>query len=87
MIGQQFILKKLSLGDIVSMSSVYMTWQLQKLLVVSWVGTGLRHSRLKVDPTILIVHRFQVFLNRKMCMQPCREGAYGGGAWGNGMVL
>ena len=42
MIGQQFILKKLSLGDIVSMSSVYMTWQLQKLLVVSWVGTGLK---------------------------------------------
>ena len=28
MIGYQFILKKLSIGDVVSMSSIYMTWQI-----------------------------------------------------------
>ena len=38
MIGQQFLLKKLSVGNVISMSSVYMTWQIQKPLVVSWVG-------------------------------------------------
>ena len=39
MIGYQFILKKLSIEGIVSMSSVYMTWQ------VLWVGTGLTRAR------------------------------------------
>ena len=41
MIGQQFLLKKLSIENVVSMSSVYMTWQVQKPLVVFWVGIAL----------------------------------------------
>ena len=45
------------------------------------LSSNIRHSGLRVDPTILIMHHFQVFSNRKMCMQPWRKGTYGVGAW------
>ena len=34
--------------------------------------SNITYSRLRVDQTILIVHRFWAFPNRKMCMQPYR---------------
>ena len=44
------------------------------------LSSNVSHSRLRVDPTILMVHYFWVFSNRKMCMQQCRGGTCGGGA-------
>ena len=70
MIRQQFILKKLSIGGIVSISSVYITWQVQKLLMVSWVGTSL---------TLLLVvsnlyadnrHLWGVYQSQDLTIQP-----------------
>jgi len=50
------------------------------------LSSNIKHSRLKVDPTILIIHRFRDFLNRKTYMQPYMEGACGGDAWENGIL-
>jgi len=36
------------------------------------LSTNIKHSKLRVDPTILIVHRFQIFPDKKTCIQPCR---------------
>ena len=58
MIGQQFILKKPSIGDVVSISSVYMTWQVQKLLVVSWIGIVLSHARTWIAWCPFISHHY-----------------------------
>ena len=44
MIRQQFILKKIFIEDVVSMYSVCMMWQVQKQLVVSWIGIALKSS-------------------------------------------
>ena len=45
------------------------------------LSSNISHSRLRVNPTILIVHCFWVFPNRKMCMQHVGGGTCWGCAW------
>ena len=45
------------------------------------LSSNISHSKMSVDPIILIVHRFWVFPDKKMCMQLCR-GRY---MWGRCM--